>query len=73
MCEDVCGVPIKGERGNKMNFVSFYGKCNKCGKVDDLFEELIPIPNEPKSFKIGGMFCKECSNEEPRSILNRVD
>gem|GEM_PF-4031647 len=50
---------------------SFYGTCRKCKKVGELFEELIPIPNEPKKFKIGNMFCRECSKEEPRSILNR--
>lgn len=54
-----------------MNTCSFYGKCNKCDKVEELFEELIPIINEPNEFKIGAMLCRKCSEEEPRSILNR--
>lgn len=54
-----------------MDILSFYGKCNECNKEGELFEELIPIPNEPKKFKIGGVFCKECSKKKPLSILNQ--
>ena len=53
-----------------MNFAMFYGKCSKCGKEGELFEQLIPIPEKPHTFRIGKMFCRECAKQEPDTVLS---
>lgn len=47
-----------------MMFASFYGKCEVCGNVGELFEVLLPDKDTERArqgyFRIDKMLCNKC-------------